>query len=106
MAIPKIYVSVEMADGTEHEDVRVTLQDQLQWSDTARKRGWDPTDESTAAAFGAWHALKRNGLYDGEWLEFRNRDAVSVGAVDKAGAAADEAGAGEDDPTQRTAPTH
>lgn len=96
----KVYVSVELADGTVHEDVRVTLQDQLQWSKTARARRMDPEDQSTGSAFVAWCALRRNGLYDGSWEEFSTGGALGVTAEE---VTPEDGEDGEGDPTNRAA---
>lgn len=82
MAIKKVLMSVEMNDGTEHENIRVTVPDQLQWARTARQKGWDPQDQITAGYFMVWHALKRLGLYTGTWEKFSTEDAVAVDETD------------------------
>lgn len=84
MAIAKTFLSVELADGTEHENIRVIIQDQLAWGKAAKANGW-PTDDFQAPVFLAWKALKRNELYTGDYETFRDQDAVDVAQSDEAG---------------------
>lgn len=67
----KTFASVELEDGTEFTDVRVTLQDKLQFERTAKVKKWDAQENFfTFAAFVAWHATKRAGLHSLPWEEF------------------------------------
>lgn len=69
MALKKTFLSVELEDGTVHEDVRITFQDQLAWSKSAKARGLDLEDgESTA--FLIWKALERQRLTSDKYTEF------------------------------------
>lgn len=70
MAIHVPSVNILMSDGTEHNGVRLSIADQLQWTRTARARRWETDDQMLATIFMAWHALKRRGLTDVEWEDF------------------------------------
>lgn len=65
MAMKKILVDVEMIDGTEHNDIRVILDDMIRYSDTAQRRKWPDmqTDMLRAGAFMAFAAMQRTGLF-------------------------------------------
>lgn len=67
----KTFASIELQDGTAVSDVRVTLQDKLQFERTARVKKWDAQENFfTFAAFVAWHATKREGHHDLSWEDF------------------------------------
>ncbi len=67
----KTFATFELADGTVHTDVRITLQDKLQHERTARAKNWDIEKEAfRTTAFWAWHAGKREGLHNLSWEEF------------------------------------
>lgn len=67
----KTYGAFELADGTEHKDIRITLQDKLQHERTARLKKWDIEKEAfRTTAFWVWHAAKREALHDLSWEEF------------------------------------
>lgn len=68
-------VDVLLNNGEQHT-VQLMIPDQIQWSRTARARGWSPDDEILAQTFMVWHALKRAGLYTDSWEQFSERDAV------------------------------
>lgn len=70
-------VDVLMSDDTQHT-AQLSIPDQIQWSRTARARGWAPDDELLAQTFMVWHALKRTGAYSGTWEEFSERDAAWI----------------------------
>lgn len=96
MAINRPIVNVAMSDGTDHENVRLNLTDQVQWSRTARARGWKVDDQIHMLHFMAWHALKRNDLTACSFEEFQNgaADWVAEGALE------DENAEDPADPTQ------
>lgn len=62
----KIWLDVEMLDGTMHENVRIILADIIDYSDTARRHGWGTIedDQIRATAFMAYAALGRMGYID------------------------------------------
>lgn len=65
MAIKPTYASVELADGTIFDDVRVTYADRVRYETTAKARGWRSEEKpATASGFLAFAALKRAGLID------------------------------------------
>lgn len=67
----KTFGSFELEDGTEHKDIRITLQDKLQHERTARAKNWDTEKEAfRTTAFWVWHAGKRNNLHDLSWEQF------------------------------------
>lgn len=72
MAITIPTVDVAMTDGTEHTGVRLSVKQQLQWSRTARARGWPVDDQMLATLFMTWHALHSQDLYQGTWEEFED----------------------------------
>lgn len=93
--------TVEMADGTVHENVRITLQDRLRLERTARTRKWDLANANYAPsvnAFLAWSAVERAGLIGVMTFE----DFIAGGAND---VNVDSAEAELGDPTQRAATT-
>lgn len=87
-------VDVLLANG-EQLSAKLSVPDQIQWSRTARARGWAPDDEILAQTFMVWHALKRADLYTGSWEDFSERDAEWIAEhQDDA-----EEAPSEDDPT-------
>lgn len=59
---PKTLAWAELADGTEFEDVRVTLATKVQYERTARANKWDhEAMPFTTSAFFAWHAARLAG---------------------------------------------
>lgn len=64
----KITVSVEMADGTVHENLRVVLKDQIRFGDVRAKHNWPSMEEDPMrfGAFLAYAAMTRLGLYPPE----------------------------------------
>ncbi|WP_296216237.1 hypothetical protein [uncultured Corynebacterium sp.] len=62
----KIWLDVEMLDGTMHKNVRIILADIIDYSDTARRHGWGTIedDQIRATAFMAYAALGRMGYID------------------------------------------
>jgi hypothetical protein len=76
---PKTYGYFELADGTEHSGIRVTLKTKIQAEKSARANGWDPQrDSNIMGAFAAWHAGKGSGLVDLDWGTFLD-NAVDAG---------------------------
>ena len=62
----KIWLDVEMLDGTMHKNVRIILADIIDYSDTARRHGWGTIEDDRirATAFMAYAALGRMGYID------------------------------------------
>lgn len=92
MAVQRLTVTVEMVDGTVHEDVKPILADQTKYSQIRMKhKGWpSPQDDPMLyAAVQAWAFLKRTGAYPGSWDDFQT-DCASL----------DIKGSDEVDPTQ------
>lgn len=71
----KSFASVELADGTTFDEVRVTVQDKLQYERTARVKKWPEVQSNmfTFGAFVAWHATKREGLHSLSWEDFEKQ---------------------------------
>lgn len=94
MAIQRIVLDVLMEDDTTHV-VRTNARDQQVWSETRARHGW-PTmteDEALFARFLGYAAMRRQGLFDGNYDAFC--DAVSAVALHDDSA--------EVDPTSRAA---
>lgn len=75
MAVTRLTVTVEMVDGTVHEDVKPILADQTKYSQIRMKhKGWpSPQDDPMLyAAVQSWACLKRTGAYEGSWDQFQN----------------------------------
>ena len=75
------FISTEMADGTVHDKVRVTMQDRLRLERAARNNDWELGSARNAPstnAFLAWAGLQRTGAYDGTYEQFTSTDAVDV----------------------------
>lgn len=89
MALQRYYTNAELADGSVHEDIRITSQDRLQFFKTAKVRKWDTSDEYAAQVFLTWHALRRSGVAVGEFETFRDEGLVDMHVTDHAGDEAD-----------------
>jgi hypothetical protein len=89
--LPKLtrtLATVELVDGTIHEDVRITNPDLLRYRETAQKHGWPALvvkgETGTVPhldyeeTFTAWAALRRLGLYAGTWETFKDTDCVAI----------------------------
>lgn len=70
------YVAV-MADGTRH-DVTVCNPDIVRYEMTAAKHNWPKDATMLQMVFGAWHALKRTGIYKGDFETFRDTDCLAL----------------------------
>lgn len=88
-------ITVTLADSTTHE-VDVTNPDRVRWDMTAAKHKWPAFTDAPflGLTFLAWAALRRLGLYAGNWETFSDTDCIDVEA-EKA-----EDGEGEPDPTR------
>lgn len=84
MAVKRLIVTVEMEDGTVHENVKTNLADQMLFAKTRQKHNWaGPTDDPMLwLNFMAYAALRRRGLFEGSWDEFCNA-AGGVEAVEE-----------------------
>lgn len=93
MALPKLEITVALADGQELE-VTAINPDLIRYESEAKKRGL-PLDSTQAPmtwmTFLAWAALTREKRYAKDWQEFKLTDCVGVSMED------DDA---ETDPTQ------
>lgn len=83
-ALTRMYVSVELEDGTVHEDLRILFKDVAAYMKSARINKWDEDDAVTQQVFTAWHSGKRTGLWDCTYEDFRDNrlsdlDAARVG---------------------------
>lgn len=80
MAIHKLVLDVEMIDGTIHRDITTTVADQFLFSKTARSQKWgNPQDDPLLYLnFLAFAALRRNGLFNGDFIQFTEQ-AAAVG---------------------------
>ncbi|WP_064722800.1 hypothetical protein [Paenarthrobacter nicotinovorans] len=76
-------VTVELASGDVHENLRITVGDRLRLEEVGRTNGWkvghsDSTHLVEQQAFLAYAVLKRLGLYIGGFETFRNTDVVDL----------------------------
>lgn len=88
MKIARTVVTVELADGTVHSDVRVTQADRNRYMETAQKHAWPALvvrgETGTVPhlnyepVFLAWAALRRLNLYGGTWETFKDTDCVDL----------------------------
>jgi len=71
-------VDVLMVDGTEHKDVQVILADQVGFSETRQRHKWPSMqdDPMLAGNFMAFLAMKREGLFEGNWKQFTEQTAM------------------------------
>ena len=86
--LTRTLATIELADGTVHQDIRITNPDLLRYRETAQKHSWPAlvvkNDVGTVPhldyeqTFTAWAALKRLGLYAGDWTTFKDTDCVQV----------------------------
>ena len=99
--LTRIYMSVELADGTVLEDLRVTLADQARYQRSARVGRWDKEDAVKQQSYFAWSSAERQGLTELSWEEWERAivdldNATLTAAEDRDRTAED----GEEDPTQ------
>lgn len=59
--LTRVYISVELEDGTILEDLRVTVADQARYSRSARVNRWDREDAVRQNTFLAWSSAERQG---------------------------------------------
>lgn len=100
--LTRIYISVELIDGTVLEDLRVTIADQARYQRTARVNKWkdDPVRQNT---FLAWASAERQKLTTMTWEAWaeavEDLDAANVSAAEDR--AYDAGGDDEADPTRQ-----
>lgn len=72
MALTRISLDIEMADGTVHEDVKVTIADQMLYAKKARMEKWGSMQEDMMSAliFLGFAALYRLGIYTKGFNDF------------------------------------
>ena len=96
--LTRIYVSVELEDGTLLEDLRVTIADQARYQRSARVNRWDKEDPVKQNTYFAWSSAERQGLTTLTWEEWEKAivdlDAATIAAGQ------DRTPEGEEDPTQ------
>lgn len=68
--LQRIYISVELNDGTYLEDLRVTLADQGRYQKTARVNNWKTDNPVQQNSFFAWSSAERQGLTTLSWEEW------------------------------------
>lgn len=71
-ALTRQYVTVELEDGTIHEDLRVVFKDIAAYMKAARINKWDTDDALIQRVFCTWHAGKRLGHWDATYELFRD----------------------------------
>ena len=86
--LTRTLATIELADGTIHENIRVTQADKNRYMETAQKHGWPSlvvkNDVGTVPhlnyepVFTAWAALRRLNLYAGTWETFKDTDCVEL----------------------------
>lgn len=77
--VPGRYADVELADGTRYT-VRVINRDYVLWDKTATKHRFGSATDTPFrfSTFLAWAASTREGLYEGRFADFEDRDAVEI----------------------------
>ena len=86
--LTRTLATIEMADGTVHQDVRIINPDLLRYRETAQKHGWPALNVKDGTGtvphldyeetFTAWAALRRLGLYTGTWETFKDSECVAI----------------------------
>lgn len=76
------YVTVELEDGTVHEDIRVLFKDIAAYMKAARINRWDAEDGVTQGVFTVWHAGKRDGRWDATFEDFRDNQLLDMDSED------------------------
>ncbi|WP_330182824.1 hypothetical protein OHB26_03675 [Nocardia sp. NBC_01503] len=78
MAVMRVRLDIEMLDGTEHSDIATTVADHMSYARTRRAQKWDaPQDDMiTYLHFLGYAALRRLGLFPGNWDEFVSQAAA------------------------------
>lgn len=73
-------IRVELDGQAEPVEVEADNRDYVAWDMVAPQRKWPKMADAPilAGSYLAWHALKRNGLYAGDFDTFRMNDCVSV----------------------------
>ncbi len=79
-ALTRIYISVELEDGSVHEDVRILFKDQAAYMKSARINKWSD-DEVNQQVFMVWHAGKRDGLWSCTFEDFRDKELLDIDAA-------------------------
>lgn len=92
--LTRIYISVELEDGTLLEDLRVTIADQARYQRSARVNRWPSDDPVKQNSYFAWSSAERQKLTTLTWEEWEKAlvdlDTATVSARDER----------ESDPTQ------
>jgi hypothetical protein len=86
--LTRTLATIELADGTIHQDIRITNPDLLRYRETAQKHSWPALEVKNDVGkvphldyeqtFTAWAALRRLNLYGGTWETFKDTDCVQV----------------------------
>ena len=86
--LTRTLATIELADGTIHENIRITNPDLLRYRETAQKHKWPAlaVKDGTGTVphldyeetFTAWAALRRLDLYADTWEKFKDTDCVQV----------------------------
>lgn len=103
MALKKMHLKIELADGTEHQ-VTIANPSLVAWDRTRATRKW-PDSESAPMfwmTFLAWHALSVVAKkYDEKFEDFSDSDCLALEMVNDDGSPlADEGDVEDVDPTQ------
>lgn len=70
--------------GADPVDVPVINPDRIRWDMTRAKQKWPSFEEAPflGTTFLAWSAMKREGLYNDTFENFRDRDAIDIQSFD------------------------
>jgi hypothetical protein len=85
-----LHVYVTMADDTEHT-VQIRNPELCRWDLVRADKGWPSMEDAPVLwqTFVAWAAMKRAGIYAGEFQAFREVDCMGVEDPDEPGADVD-----------------
>lgn len=77
-------VTVTLAGEGEARNVQILNPDRVRWDMTAQKHKWPSFSDAPflGTTFLAWSAMRREGLYNGTFEDFRDRDAIEVESWD------------------------
>lgn len=81
-ALSRAYISVELEDGTVHEDIRILFKDRAAYMKSARVNKWDLADQLRGQTFMVWHAGKREGLWTYKFEDFEANQLVDMDAAE------------------------
>lgn len=76
--LARSYVSVELEDGSIHEDVRILFTDLSAYMKAARINNWDLEDGTLRAVFTLWHAGKREGRWEFTFEDMRDKHLIDM----------------------------